>query len=217
MGKCKNWTSTLPSELPPWELESQWTFESLESNCRGQNPLDWRVLYIIEKLLQRKCLKWACMTHLDTSNTSYDQKKGRESNYQFDSRSLKFGKRPDFIACKWHATYCWKSLDEGYNFASNLISIEGMHTKLCSPKIARIWTLGISRLSLGSPRTKCHLGVGPVAMHKIYYKGEGGGFPKSGSWWILWIRVYPWLVLAPKMLQLCTNQLVVWFHVDPCE
>jgi hypothetical protein len=26
------------------------------------------------------------------------------------------------------------------------------------------------------PRTKCHLGVGPVARHRVYYKGEGGGF-----------------------------------------
>ncbi len=24
--------------------------------------------------------------------------------------------------------------------------------------------------------TKCHLGASPVAMHKVYYKGEGGGF-----------------------------------------
>jgi hypothetical protein len=39
-------------------------------------------------------------------------------------------------------------------------------------------TLGISGLSLGSPGTKCHLGVGPMARHKEYYKGEGGGFPQ---------------------------------------
>jgi hypothetical protein len=26
--------------------------------------------------------------------------------------------------------------------------------------------------------TKCHLDVGPVANHKVYYKGEGGGFPQ---------------------------------------
>ncbi len=30
----------LPSELPFWELESQWTPEYLDGNCRGQNPLD---------------------------------------------------------------------------------------------------------------------------------------------------------------------------------
>jgi hypothetical protein len=37
--------------------------------------------------------------------------------------------------------------------------------------------------------------------------------PKSRSWWILWICVCPWFVRAPKVLQLCTNQLVwfVWF------
>jgi hypothetical protein len=38
--------------------------------------------------------------------------------------------------------------------------------------------VGISRLPLRSPRTKCHLDAGPVASHKIYYKGEGGGFPQ---------------------------------------
>jgi hypothetical protein len=30
----------------------------------------------------------------------------------------------------------------------------------------------------GSPRTKWHLDAGPVAKHIIYYKGEGGGFPR---------------------------------------
>jgi hypothetical protein len=32
--------------------------------------------------------------------------------------------------------------------------------------------------NFGTPRTKCHLSVGPVAKHKVYYKGEGGGFPQ---------------------------------------
>jgi len=34
------------------------------------------------------------MNHLDTSNTSYGQKKGRKSNWQFDSQPLKVGNRP---------------------------------------------------------------------------------------------------------------------------
>jgi hypothetical protein len=37
------------------------------------------------------------MTHLDISNTSYGQKKGRESNWQFDSRPLKVKNRPEFL------------------------------------------------------------------------------------------------------------------------
>jgi hypothetical protein len=36
----RKWTLTLPSELSFWELESQWIPESLEGDCRGQNPLD---------------------------------------------------------------------------------------------------------------------------------------------------------------------------------
>jgi len=38
--------------------------------------------------------------------------------------------------------------------------------------------VGILGLSLGSLGTKCHLDVSSVAMHKVYYKGEGGGFPQ---------------------------------------
>ncbi len=36
----------------------------------------------------------------------------------------------------------------------------------------------ISGLPLGSPGTKIHLDVGHVERHKVYYKGEGGGFPQ---------------------------------------
>jgi len=38
-------------------------------------------------------------------------------------------------------------------------------------------TLAISRLPFGSLGTKSHLDVALVKRHKIYYKGEGGGFP----------------------------------------
>jgi hypothetical protein len=80
----REWTFTLLSEFPLWEVETQWTSESSKSDCMGQNPLDWQVPYIIKKILELRCLKWAHMTHLDTLNTSYGQKKGQESNCQFD-------------------------------------------------------------------------------------------------------------------------------------
>jgi hypothetical protein len=75
-------------------------------------------------------------------------------------------------------TYRWKAPDEGYNFALDLISIRGLHTKLWGPKVAGFLTLGISRLPNGSPETKCHLDVGLVERHIVHYKGEGGGFPQ---------------------------------------
>jgi hypothetical protein len=42
-------------------------------------------------------------------------------------------------------------------------------------------------------------------------RGKVMASPKFGPWWVLWVRVCMWLVLAPKVLKLCTNQLVVWF------
>jgi hypothetical protein len=50
-------------------------------------------------------------------------------------------------------------------------------TQSYGPKVAGILDVGISGLPLGSPGTKCHLGVSLVARHRVYSKGEGGGFP----------------------------------------
>jgi hypothetical protein len=73
--KMWEWTLTLPNELPFWELESRWTPKTLGSDCKGQKPLPWGILYIIGNLLKCRYPKWAHMTHLDICNTSYGQKK----------------------------------------------------------------------------------------------------------------------------------------------
>jgi hypothetical protein len=59
----REWTLTLPSEFPLWELDSRWTPKFSGSNFRGQNPLDWNFPYIIGNFFERRCLKWAPMTH----------------------------------------------------------------------------------------------------------------------------------------------------------
>jgi hypothetical protein len=108
---------------------------------------------------------------------NYGQKKGRES--KFDFWPLKVKNHPDLLVCKWCARYHWKAFDKGYNFALDLISIRGLHAKLRALKIARVPIMGISGLPFGSLGTKWHLGVSLVTKHKIYYKGEGGGFPPN--------------------------------------
>ncbi len=55
---------------------------------------------------------------------------------------------------------------------------------------------------------KNHLDVGFVASHRVHYKGEGGGFPQVRAVVSLVCPCYPWLILAPRVLQLCTNHLV---------
>jgi hypothetical protein len=121
---------------------------------------------------------------------------------------LKVGNRPDLLGCRQRATYRWKALDESYNFASDHTSIRGLLAMLWGSKVAGIPVGGISRLPRGSPGTKSHLDVASTERHIVYYKGEGGGFPKSGPWWVKWVQGCPWLVLAPKVLQLCTNHFV---------
>jgi hypothetical protein len=218
----REWTLTLPKEFPLWELESQCTPEFSERNRWGQNPSHWRVLYTIENLLKLRCLKWARMTHLDIRNTSYGQNKGWESNWYFDSQPLKAKNRPDFLACKWRATCHWKALDEGYNFDLNFILIGGIHKNLWGPKVEEVPTLAISRLPNGSLETKNHSDVGLVERCRVYYKGEGGGFPQVQVVVSLVSPSCPWLVLVVKMLQLCTNHFVlvlfksVWI-IEACQ
>jgi len=64
------------------------------------------------------------------------------------------------------------------------------------------------------PGEKSHLDVGPVERCRVYYKGEGGGFPQVRAVVSLVCLCYSWLVLAPKVFQLCTNHLV-WVVCKP--
>jgi hypothetical protein len=127
-GSVREWTLTLPRQLSFWERESRWTPETSEGELKGQISMDCCVLYTIGKLLKRRCLKWARISHLDIWNTSYDQKKGWKSNWQFDSRPL-----PDIRFES--ATRRWKDLDEGYNFGSDLVAIRFCSRELWAPKV----------------------------------------------------------------------------------
>jgi hypothetical protein len=71
------------------DLESSGTPECLEFDSKAQNTLHWGVLGVIKKVLKLRYRKWPRIGHLDICSPSYGQKKGRESNWQFDSRPLK--------------------------------------------------------------------------------------------------------------------------------
>jgi len=75
------------------------------------------------------------MTRLDIYNTSYGKKKGRESNWQFDSQPQNVGNQPDFHVCIWNAIHRWKTPNESYNFALDLVLIEGLSKKLWPCKV----------------------------------------------------------------------------------
>ncbi len=124
--------------------------------------------------------------------------------------------------CRWLATYRSKAVNQGYNFFSNLITIKGLHVKLCALKVARVLVMRISGLPFGSLGTKSHLDVAPVERCIVYYKGQGGGFPQVRAVESLMSPSCPWFLLAPKVFQLCTNYLMlvsckfVWV-VEACQ
>ncbi len=171
--ECENDTHTL--EMGTWE--SFGTLKNLKFDCRGQNTLIWGVLYIIGKVLNCRCRKWLAWAIWTFSETSYGQKKGRESNWQFDSRPLEVKNWPNLGVCRWSVTHHWKAFKESYKFGSNLIPIKGLNKELWTPKVPGVWIGTVSGLLLGSPGKKCHSNVHAMGKHREYYIGEGGGFP----------------------------------------
>jgi hypothetical protein len=72
-------------------------------------------------------------------------------------------------------TYRWKALDEGYNFASDFITIEGLHKKLCTLKVAKVLAIAISGL-------KAIWMWSPWRGAKYTIRGKVVASPKSGLW-----------------------------------
>ncbi len=143
LAKCEDETHT----PKVGDLESSGTPESLEFDSKGQNTSPWGVLSVIGKVLKFRCPKWPRIGHLDICSPSYGQKKGRELNWQFDSRPLKVGNRPAFDVRWGSATRRWKALKEGYKFGSDLVPIGGRGEKLWCPKVLRVQ----NRDSFGTP------------------------------------------------------------------
>ncbi len=119
--KCEDETHTPKSG----KLESSATTKNSELDFRGQNTLHWGFLDDIGKVLKCKCPKWPRMRHLDICSSSYGQKKGQESNWQFDSRPLKVRNRPLPGVYRSSVTWHWKALEESYNFSLDLTPIGG--------------------------------------------------------------------------------------------
>jgi len=186
-----------------WDSHSQkWELGVFRNSCNFRarlQRLPWGVLYIVEKALKCRCQKWARMSHSDICSTSYGRKKGRESNWQFNSRPQKVGNRPDPDVWSWSATYRWKALEESYKFALDLIPIRGLSRELWAPKVPRVQIGTVSGLLLGNPGNKSHLDVGVAEQRREYYMGEGGGFPRIRAVVSQVSSCCPWLVPTPKV------------------
>jgi len=174
LAKWENATPTPKSG----DLESSGTLKNSEDDLRGQISSHWCAFYVIGKISKCRCPKWHRMSHLDICSPSYGQKKGLESNWQFDSRPLKVGNRPLPDIRFKSATRRWKALEESYSFGLDFIAIGLCSREIWTLKVSRFQPGTVSGLQLGSPGKKSHLDVASVESCKEYYMGEGGGFPR---------------------------------------
>jgi hypothetical protein len=131
-GQVWGWSPTL-GKSEDWE--SSGTPECSELDSEAQNTSHWGFLGVIGKVLKRRCRKWPRIGHLDICSPSYGQKKGRESNWQFDSRPLKVGNRPLPDLRIKSAIRRWKDLDAGYKFGLDLVAIRRRNRELWAPKV----------------------------------------------------------------------------------
>jgi len=136
---------------------------------------------------------WEC-GRVSGNEPPHSQMNSHFGNCQFDSRPLKVGNRPDFLMCRWSATYHWKALDKGYNCVLDLTLIEGLHTKLWVSKVVRVPILGI--LGVSGQNDIWVLAMWPRIDNT--YKGEGASFPQVQ---VMVSLVNPCLL----MIHLCTK------------
>ncbi len=152
-------------------MESSGTPECSELDSKGQNTSHWGVLGVIENVLKRRYRKWPRIGHLDICSPSYGQKKGWESNWQFDSRPRKVGNRPLPDVRFGSATWRWKDLDEGYNFGSDLVAIQLRSRELWQFKVPGV-PPGQFRDSISGVLTKCAIRVPPPRSNAKYTIGS---------------------------------------------
>jgi hypothetical protein len=216
-GQVWGWSPTLGKSE---ELESSRTPECLELDSKAQNTSHWGVLGVIGKVLNRRYRKWPCIGHSNICHPSYGQKKGRESNWQFDSWPLKVGNRPAPDVRFGSAIRPWKDLDEGYNFGLDLVAIRSQGEELWPLKVSGVQNRD-TWLDFGTPtwesREKEPLGCRcGGALQRILYGGWWWHPPSPGRGEPCMSKC-PWLVPTPKGVPECElTTWVVCFDADSC-
>jgi hypothetical protein len=174
--------------------------------------LHWGVLYINGKFLKCRCPKWPRMCHLNICSPSYGQKKGRESNWQFDFWPLKVGNRP--LPNIWwrSATRPWKALEESYNFGLDLTPIGGQGREIWTPKVPGLQPRTPTQDSFGTPPWESweKVSFGCSFSRKLQRILHGG------RWWLPLSSgrgessesKCPWLVPTPKSVFKCELTLL---------
>jgi hypothetical protein len=148
----KEWTLTLPSELPFWEFESQMDSQIFRGQLQGSKFIGLRRYLYHWKAFGTYMFKMGSHDPFGSLKHKLWPKERSGVKLIIWLLTTKSWESPRFPCVQVTCHIRWKALDKGYNFALDLISIGGLQTKLWAPKAAKVPTLGISELPLGSPR-----------------------------------------------------------------
>jgi len=160
---ARNETQCLSNALPFWELHSCKSFECLEPWLKRQTNTKLGPQNTIGKFLKFRCLKFPLIVHLDMKCMSYDQNKGRESNWKFDFRPqipLEQGSKDCRLE---HVIHHWKDILRAIIFYCCMFQTCLIWKKYSHPKF---W-------NNKSPKKKCHLDVALVKSHRRNPKTRG--------------------------------------------
>jgi hypothetical protein len=84
---ARDGSQCLANALPLWELHLCRSPKCLEPWLEKQTNTILGPYNTMGKVLRCRCLKCPLIVHLDLIYMNYDQKKGQESNWEFDSQS----------------------------------------------------------------------------------------------------------------------------------
>jgi hypothetical protein len=102
-----------------------------------------------------------------------------------------------------------KSSWQGLQLCFRLHYNQRLAHEVMGPQSRRCPSCGNFRTPIWESQGKMPFGCGSMERHKEYYKGEGGGFLQVWAVVSLVSPSCPWFVLAPNVLQLCINHLVL--------
>jgi len=137
-----------PNAFSFWELHLCGSCECLKLWLERQTSTKLGPQETMRKVMKRKCLWWPHIVHLNLICMSYNQKKGRKSNWEFDSQPRIPWKQRSNEVRLGHALHCWKDFLRAIRyffhiFKTNMIWKRYEPPKFWDNKSPNFWDYGV--------------------------------------------------------------------------
>jgi hypothetical protein len=152
------------------------------------------------------------MTHLDTYKQKSWPKEGLGVKLPIWLPTTKSPKSSRFPCVQVACNIPFKSSWWGLQFVFRPHLNQRFAHKVMGPQSCGSLICGnFETPNLGVPRQNDIWVLVPLPDIKYTIRGKVVASHKFRQWWVLWIRICLWLILTPKVFQLCTNHLVFGF------